>query len=92
MLKRLTAAVHESYGQHPGCVSTLSAMAAVVQCQLDNDGYGPCISLGRGVCRCKDAKTVETLLHDTQSSAEMKLQCGRTAPKTTVHKTLNFRL
>ena len=75
MLKRLVVALHASYGQRPGCVATLSAMAAAVQCKADNGGYGPCIALGRGVCRCNDAGTVEMLLRSTQSSAEMKL-CG----------------
>jgi len=72
MLKRLTVALHTKYGQLPGCVPTLSAMAATVQCKADNGGYGPCISLGRGRCRCKNAKTIEMLL-STQSSADMKL-------------------
>lgn len=72
MLKRLTVALHASYGQRPACVPTLSAMAAAVQCKADNGGYGPCISLGRGRCRCKDAGTLEMLL-STMSSAEMKL-------------------
>ena len=72
MLRRLTVALHASYGQRPGCMPTLSAMAAAVQCKADNGGYGPCISLGRGRCRCKDAGTVDMLL-STQTSAEMKL-------------------
>ena len=72
-LKRLIATLHTRYGQRPGCAATLSAMAAAVQCKADNGGYGPCIALGRGVCRCSNPGTVEMLLRSTPSSAEMKL-------------------
>ena len=74
-LKQLIAALYASYGHRPGCVPTLSAMAAVVQCTADNNGYGPCISLGRGLCRCNNLATVEMLLRSTENSSEIKLRC-----------------